>query len=195
MKADRLRVFIAIALPDPVIEQIREARDHLKRHGFSVKWVRSGNIHLTLKFLGEVGSDTVGTIGDAMTEAAAQSVSFTLFSKGMGVFPDIRRARVLWTGLGGEIKLLVALQKEVDRRLNAVGYRKESRPFTGHLTIGRAKGRLHKGKLESAINKFERFETQPFVVDRIHLIQSELKPTGAVYTRIRTGRLAQDRRQ
>ncbi len=180
--ADPVRVFIATTLPDPILKRIGVVRDHVKRHGFNIKWVRSGNIHLTLKFLGAVGSDDIDAIGAAMTEAVQPLAPFFLLSRGVGVFPGIKRPRVFWTGIDGDVASLVELQKTLDGRLHAIGYRKDARPFVGHLTIGRVKGRLHTGKLENAIQKFEGFRTEAFSVDTIHLIRSDLKPTGAVYT-------------
>ena len=116
-----MRVFIAIALPDPVLEKIREVRNRIKRYGFKIRWVRTGNIHLTLKFLGEVSPDRIGDIGDAMHGAVRRAEPFTLCSKGVGAFPGIKRPRVLWTGsiinrvLKGHAEYIQPLREPLER--------------------------------------------------------------------------------
>jgi len=114
-------------------------------------------------------------------------VSFHLLSLsagGVGVFPGIDRPRVLWVGLKGQTDILIRLQRHLDDCLQSIGFQKEKRPFKGHLTIGRMKGRIESKKLADTIRRYGDFESSIFTRDKIHLYQSELKPEGAIYTRL-----------
>ena len=180
--ADNIRAFIAIPMPDPVLDAIRGVQAGIRRHGFNIRWVRPEAIHLTLKFLGNITSTQVSGAFSAMAETAADGKPFTLFAKGVGVFPGLKRARVLWVGLGGDSLRLIGFQRALDDRLAALGFQKENRSYRGHLTIGRIKTPVDGRRLGDAMGAYGDFESEPFTVRRIHLIQSDLRPAGAVYT-------------
>ena len=118
------------------------------------------------------------------TAAGFSPISFRI--QGLGVFPGISRPRVLWAGLTGETDRIAECQQRLDTHLAASGLPKEKRPFRGHLTLGRVKGRIPADRLLQAIKRLSTCESEPVAVDRIVLFQSELKPTGAVYTSLRT---------
>ena len=182
--SEKIRTFIAIDLPESVLRAIAKAQDKLRRAGFGIRWVRPQGIHLTLKFLGDIEKDTVEKIHGAM-EAAARSVSPpTLRGEGFGVFPDFRRPRVVWVGIAGDLEVLQGLQRDLDSELNGLGFPREKRAFKGHLTLGRAKGRLDGNQLRRALQRFEDFRTEPFTAEAVTLFQSDLRPTGAVYTKL-----------
>jgi len=182
--ADTIRAFIAADIPDHVLTKIRDVQENIRRCGFRIRWVRPENIHLTLKFLGDIRRQDVGRVGGAIVEGVKPFHLLSLSAGGVGVFPGNRRPRVLWVGLNGQTDLLVRLQRHLDNCLQPIGFQKEKRPFKGHLTIGRMKGRIELKKLADAIRRYGDFESGIFTLDRIHLYQSELKPEGAVYTRL-----------
>ena len=182
--SDTIRAFIAIALPERIIAAIGSIQESMRAYGFKVRWVRPQNIHLTLKFLGNVTAAETEAIKQAMQEAGAGSTPISITSKGIGVFPSIKRPRVLWVGIGGQIDALIELQRTLDEKLAAIGFAKEKRAFKGHLTMGRVKDRIDPKRLMGAMKVHLGFETEPFVADRMTLFKSDLKPTGAVYTKL-----------
>ena len=182
--SNTIRAFIAIELPNGVLASIQEMQNHLKTFGFKVRWVRPENIHLTLKFLGSIKVEDVEKIGGATTTAAMGVGPFSLEVKGLGVFPDIHRPRVLWAGIAGETPPLNELQKDLEEALRQVGVPKEKRPFSGHLTLGRVKGKIDSEKILNALKLGKAFISDPFTVRNLYLIKSDLKPTGAEYTKL-----------
>ena len=103
MISETFRAFIAIDLPESVKSFLSEAQAALKLYGFRVKWVRLQNIHLTLKFLGDTATADTDKIAAAMTLAARNCPVVSLAAKGIGVFPVVRRPRVIWAGLNGQL--------------------------------------------------------------------------------------------
>jgi len=185
---DQIRSFIAIELPEEAKEGLARLRKELERHEHKfVKWVDSQGIHLTLKFLGNIHSKRVAEITKAIEEAAKGIPPFHLEISGLGAFPNLRQARVLWVGIGGEVDKLARLQQNTDSALAALGFAKEERSFMPHLTLARIRQgaspleRRNFGELvDSAI-----FEDKYHVeVEAISLMRSQLMPTGAIYTRL-----------
>ncbi len=181
---EKIRTFIAIGLPESVLRGIGNTQDVLRKSGFAVRWVRKEGIHLTLKFLGDVDRGDVGRIRGALERAAGGFAPFTLRGKGVGVFPNPRRPRVVWAGLSGDTEVLSALHGDLEAALDDVGFPKEKRPFGGHLTLGRVKGRLDNHAFRRALDGLKDFETEPFTVKSVVLFQSTLRPQGAVYSRL-----------
>ncbi len=185
-RSEALRTFVAIDLPDKVTAAIHDLQSALKTRKFSVRWVRADKLHLTLKFLGSTGIDRIDGIDQALKSAAAKIPYMSLFARGLGVFPGVRRPRVIWVGIGGEVEALMALQRAIDHNLALIGFPPEKRSFKAHLTIGRVKGAINAMHLLEALQKFKDFQTEPFQVQRIALIRSELKPHGPEYTTLAT---------
>lgn len=184
-----LRTFIAIELPENIISFISGIQDKMKSYGFKVKWVRPKNIHITLKFLGNIHKADVEKIGTAMSETVKAHPPISLAAKGIGVFPSIKRPRVIWLGLKGQTFELIELQKAIDGTLENIGFPKEGRAFKAHLTLARVKGNLHSKKLLDVMNTFGEPESETFTADQVTLFKSDLKPTGAVYTKLVSGPL------
>lgn len=179
-----IRTFIAIEIPGNVIFKIRELQEGIKVYGLKIRWVRSENIHLTLKFLGDVEAVKIGEIAEAISKTVKGYTPISLKAKGVGVFPSIKRPRVLWVGLTGQLEVLLKLQKTLDENLKLLGFPGEKRPFKGHLTMGRIKERIDVKKFGDALMAFRRFESETFTAGQLVLYKSELKPLGAVYTRL-----------
>ncbi len=160
-----------------------------------VRWVRSEGIHLTLKFLGSIGANSVPVVSQALARCAASTAPFELSLDSVGAFPGVRDPsdpRVVWIGLGGALEPLSELQQSLERELEGLGFARERRGFTPHLTLGRTRESApipQRRRLAQALaaTAIERREAMP--VKEIALIQSDLTPTGAVYTRLYSARL------
>jgi 2'-5' RNA ligase len=185
-----IRTFIAVEIPEKVISSIARVQEGIKNYGFKIRWVRPESIHLTLKFLGNIEAADTENIGRAVFEASKEYTPLSLQAKGIGVFPGIKRPRVVWVGITGQLETLVRLQKTLDKNLEAIGFPKEKRPFKGHLTLGRIKKKIDTNTFIEALDTFGNFETETFTADRVVLYKSELKASGAVYTKLMNARLA-----
>lgn len=181
-----IRAFIAIELPDHVKAALGKLEQELKGHRLNARWVSVENIHLTLKFLGNISSDSVKDISQVIEEAAVVAMPFDLRVEGVGVFPNERRTQVIWAGVAGDMATLGELQKEIDSGLSRLGFAQESRPFSPHLTVARmredatAAEREAAGKLVSAML----FEASGFRVESVSLMRSQLRREGPIYTRL-----------
>ncbi|UCE53404.1 MAG: RNA 2',3'-cyclic phosphodiesterase [Desulfobacterales bacterium] len=182
--SETIRAFIAFEIPDDVLSSLSRVQEGLKSYKFQAKWVRPQSIHLTLKFLGTIQSTHIRQIARVMHDAAEGYAPITLSVRGIGVFPNIRRPRVIWVGLAGQVNLLGELQQKLDVGLSEIGFQKEERSFKGHLTLGRFKTRINSADIIRALEEFAEFETQPFAGDQLILFKSELRPTGAVYSKL-----------
>ena len=181
---EKIRTFIAISLPESVLQAMGQAQQTLGTLGRGIRWVRKEGIHLTLKFLGDVDRDNVEKIQIAMKRGTEEASPFALTGQGTGVFPDLRRPRVIWMGLSGDLQMLFALQANVESQLKGLGFPQDKRPFKGHLTLGRVKGRLDAAELREALEGLAGFQTDAFTVQSVALFQSTLRPHGAVYTKL-----------
>jgi 2'-5' RNA ligase len=184
--SDTIRTFIAIELPENIISSVLKVQDDIRSYGFKTRWVRKENIHITLKFLGNINKVDVEKIGKEIFESAKEYPPLKLAAKGIGVFPGIKRPRVIWIGITGQIDLLIKMQKTLDKRLETIGFPKERRPFRGHLTIGRIKGKVDPQRLIAAIKEFGEFESETFIANKLILFKSELNPSGSIYTKLKS---------
>jgi 2'-5' RNA ligase len=178
----KIRSFLAIKLPPPILLKIGEIQDRLRACRADVRWVKVERIHLTLKFFGNIEEEQIVDISAVMEDAAVQRSAFTLSVKGLGAFPSTRNPRVIWLGLHGWEESLLPLQREIETRLEAVSFVPEERPYRPHLTLGRVKSLKVKEDLVDLIERERDVNLGHFVVDRIVLFRSDLRPTGPIYT-------------
>lgn len=189
---DLIRVFIAAELPETVHQALARVQAELRAQRFRFRWVAPENIHLTLNFLGDVAPAMLAPISDAMAMAARNHTSIHLAVKALGVFPSIKRVRVIWAGLAEEVTRLGALKVALDQSLLAVsglGFQPEQRPYKAHLTIGRAKGPTGGRKLALVMDELQAVLDARFSIDTIYLFKSDLRPEGAVYTKLSSAHL------
>ena len=184
-----LRAFVAIPIPEMVTDFLQRIQKRLDLPGVNVRWVKTANIHLTLKFLGDIESSTVGQVADQLDIAVGSTPSFQLNASGFGVFPNRRQVRILWVGLGGDVGCLKTARDAIEKRMGMLGHKKERRRFKPHLTIGRARNRIDGQVFGSSLDELTDIASDSFQVDRIMLIQSVLKPTGAEYTPLHVSHL------
>jgi RNA 2',3'-cyclic 3'-phosphodiesterase len=176
-----MRLFIAINLPDEVRTQLKELQRLLRPLASTAKWVPPESIHITLKFLGEVPEKRVEQIDTALASLAWKP--FTISVHSVGFFPGARSPRVLWAGM--EAPTMQGLTEALDTRLEPLGFEREKRAFRPHITLARAKTSPLDKALVTASATFNERNFGSFIADRIYLVQSMLKPTGAVYSTIK----------
>jgi 2'-5' RNA ligase len=179
-----IRTFIALELPPSLISLLARLQENLRAMGLRAKWVQPQSIHLTLKFIGNINPADIDNIGGAMVNAVGEFGTFNLVAGGVGVFPGINRPRVIWVGLKGQVQLLFAMQRLLEDNLAASGYKKDKRPFKGHLTLGRFKQRVNPDTIRRALQEFGNFDSEEFPARRVIFYKSDLKPTGAVYSQL-----------
>ena len=185
-----MKTFIAINVPPAVLDTITRIQTQYKSLGLHASWVKPGNLHLTLKFLGDTDPDRIPGIQYTLTETLASYTRFQLLLDSVGIFPDTKNPRVLWLGLKDEEGVLKTLQADIEKALESIGFPREQRPFSPHLTLARMKPpkgiKSPRGKKElkdalDAINQ-EGIDPHPFDVGGIHLYESQLTPKGSIYT-------------
>ncbi len=181
-----IRSFIAIDVSPAIIEAIKGIQARLKEKNKGIRWVRAEGIHLTLKFLGEIGSGDVEKIGDILKEVCSGLSPFELSTGSVGAFPNIKRPRVIWLGLEGELDKLNTLYLRVEKACKSLGFPEEKRDFAPHLTLGRVKERRGKKERLSDLSSCADSERElSFIVEAVYLYKSELKPHGAIYTKLK----------
>ena len=191
--SDKARVFIAVHLPEPQLATLELTVADLRKHGLpKVRWVRPEGIHLTLKFLGNIPASQIEAITVRMTVAAQESFPFRLALGTLGVFPNARKARVLWCGVDGDMALLSDLQLRTETALGSLGYPPENRLFSPHLTLGRVReGDRGPGEalLEQALIAAAPRWRESWLVDEVCLMQTTSMPGGSRYDVIATAKL------
>jgi 2'-5' RNA ligase len=180
-----MRSFLAVDPPREIIDAIVTIQDRLRKaiQG-DIRWVRPQGIHLTLKFFGTISESDVANISRVVNKTTSTIAPFTLCIKRVGAFPDVKRPRVLWLGMGGDVDTLIRLQKEVDADLQKCGFEKEDRPFRPHLTLARIKEPRGLIGLAKIMDKGEDYEVGSFSTAGLNLFKSDLTPKGAVYTKL-----------
>ncbi len=177
-----VRTFIAIEMPHSVMEIVRQTQQVFRQAGIRLRWVRRENVHLTLRFLGDISIDAVPGIQHALERSAAETPAFSLQVKGIGAFPSVARPKVVWLGLQGQLQPLEDLYRRLALSLSEVGIPSENRPFRGHLTIGRVKDRIENEHFRSLMQRMSDVQSESFIADRLCFFKSDLTPGGAVYT-------------
>lgn len=182
-----LRAFIAIEIPLGIREAVCQAITPLQKGlGAAVRWVPRENMHLTLKFLGDVSPANVEMLSQMLHAEADLFHCFDLHLSGLSSFPNLKRPRVIYIGIQAP-STLEALQRGIDSASRRLGYESEERGFSPHLTIGRVKQSVTATEQQAIRRALE--ETRIDLlgtarVDSVYLYKSDLKPTGSVYTRL-----------
>lgn len=177
------RLFVALDPPEPVRRRIAAAVAALRRSAGhaadEVRWTAVETLHLTVQFLGAVPEERIPEIDGAVRAAAAASRPLQLELRGAGGFPNARRPRVVWLGLAGEVAPLAALAEDLGRRLTPLGFQPEARPFSPHLTVGRARDGRGAGGLGGALAEAAQGEGIGWRAAELVLFESHLEPGGA----------------
>ena len=185
-----IRSFVAVQITEELRKTVGIFTGNLRREVRGVRWVRPGNLHLTLKFLGTVGQERHPELYRVLDGIAADHRRFSLTFRGAGVFPPKGRPRVVWIGITSGSGEMASLQADVEGRLEALGFPSEGRSFTPHLTIGRARDLRDPSALTEALADVKEMEWGESVVDGVQLVRSDLFPTGPRYSILHEVRFA-----
>jgi 2'-5' RNA ligase len=183
-----MRLFVALSIPSDVRENLALLIRELRGVDSNPKWINPDNLHVTLKFIGEVAPDKVMGIGDALAAVHAQQQVIAEF-RDVGSFPDARRPSVAWVGIQPP-QMLSSLAAEVNRVLAPLGIRREDKPFVPHLTIARFRETRLSPALRAEIEKQKSRKFGTLSTGEFHLVESKPKSTGAEYTTLRSFRFA-----
>jgi RNA 2',3'-cyclic 3'-phosphodiesterase len=179
----RIRTFIAIDPGKAIHDRIIALQETLARTGAQVKWVEPDNLHLTLLFLGEVEEREVPAVCQAVAEVAAKQPSFAMTVETAGCFPNPRRPRVLWVGVSNGSQEVCGLHDALEPPLLDLGcYRREDRKYTPHITLGRIRTDPGTDELSAALAKHTAWKGGETQVGEVHVMSSQLSPTGPEYT-------------
>ena len=181
VKADRVRCFVAIEIPKPVQALLKPVQTHLQSEIRKASWTKSGNFHLTLKFLGDVHSEAVGAVSEAVQNIAATQFPFSIELGGIGAFPSLARPRVIWVGIKHGAAIVSHLAKAVNLELKPLGFPTDNR-FRPHLTLGRLRSPVNLQPLKSILREYDTIDEATVRVNQITVMQSQLHANGAIYT-------------
>lgn len=176
-----LRLFCAVELPQPVREDIHARLRPWRDAHPDAKWVPAGNLHLTLKFIGDAAEDEVERISQALAAAAAQQGPFGVHLVGAGTFGRPSAIRVIWLGIGPGQGQLAELAAGLERLLLPLDIAEEGRPYRAHLTVARCGGQALPEALSRQVSDAARSDWGRFEVSRIVLMQSHLRSHGPTY--------------
>lgn len=189
---ETIRSFIAIELSQEIRTALNDVTTNLTAHTRFVRWVPAENIHLTLIFLGEIPRTTLALLNKSLQSAVLPLKPFLLTVGKIGAFPSLRRPRVVWVGIQAPVELEI-LQKEVEMATIKLGLPVEERPYSPHLTIGRVNKHASQFEINILSNDLASArigKLGTMAVRSIAIFQSELLPSGPIYTRLYEAKLS-----
>lgn len=186
-RPETLRTFIALPLSETMIAQLTDVQRRLRRHcpERTISWVKPESVHLTLFFLGEILPERVPPIKQALSVVARYVQPFTFTVRGLGVFPNMNRPRVVWVGMQESTGKLALLHQAVNEAVENVGFQRETRKFSPHLTLGRIRRKATRDNAHTVgqiVAQTEVGKLGEIQAEEIILFRSVLKSTGAEYT-------------
>jgi 2'-5' RNA ligase len=181
----KIRSFLAFELPLEVEAVVNQVSEELKRSSLNAKWVKSGNVHLTVVFMGDVEANEIPTVKEEVEKVCLTYGAFDISLKGLGCFPHARKPRVIWVDVDGDLERMSSFRDTLLERLIPFGIKEEKRRFKPHLTLGRFRKpkRTSSEELE-LISRYEDVTSPTRSLTELVLFKSELKPGGARYTRL-----------
>lgn len=184
-----IRLFVAIELPEEQRRRLARIQDSLKRTLPSVRWVRPANIHLTLKFLGDMPERDLPRVKEIVSECARGIPQLRICLVGIDAFPGPQSPRVIWVGVKEESGGLRQIAQRLENLFEGMGVEKENRSFNPHLTLGRVKERGRESAYATVLPRHKDEEAGDMMAGEISLVRSDLSPEGPTYTTIHTARL------
>lgn len=182
-----IRAFIAIKLPDSVKTQLKQLQVSLKQSGIRASWPKPESMHLTLKFIGKIPLDRLDSLKDCIKKAAQGINAHILYASGIGAFPSLKKPRVIWAGLKGDLEIIEKLVKQIEYFLHKeLGIKKEKKRFSPHLTLARIKRPISFSPIIKIVKNMEMDDiaSDEFLVSKIILYKSTLLPSGAKHENI-----------
>lgn len=175
----QLRAFLAIDIDEDLKAKIYRIIKEFKKIDANIKYVDLENLHLTLKFFGDIDTEGINLLSSKISEVVGNFDNFNVKIKGCGAFPNTNRIKVIWLGLEDD-EIVKRLHDELDKEFVKLGFDKDKK-FSSHLTIGRMKSAKGKAKVKSTIEEFDEVEIGEMSVDKIILKKSTLTPQGPIY--------------
>ncbi len=176
-----MRTFVALVPSEAEQGRLADAAAGLRDAGFPIRWVPPQNIHLTLKFLGELSEERVRDVCSAVDDAADGVAPFEMIVGGFGAFPSLRRPQVVWVGVELE-STIQSLQGSLEEALAGLGFPREERSFRPHLTLGRARKYVSPNEFRGLDDLVKRLRYRDaFKMNSLDVVRSQLMPTGATY--------------
>lgn len=176
-----MRTFIALELSEEVKKELSRIQEELKKADADIKWAKPDNIHLTLKFLGNVGDDKIEEIKKVLNGVSSQKRPFEINLSKPGAFPNPNYPRVIWVGIEKNSLEVEKIAQAVEGDLEKLEFPAENRPFSAHLTLGRVKSATNRDKLKQLLLSVG-VRPKSCSIDKITLFQSTLTPKGPIYT-------------
>lgn len=193
---ETIRAFVAIPLPEPVTRELARAQTELREalpRG-AVRWTRSGQFHLTLRFLGDVQSNQIDALKGSLRETCARFAALSLRAERIGFFPDQRHPRVIWASVNDRTEQLPRLQDAIEAAVGSFTNEQAEKKFTGHVTLGRCPG-IKRPEAETLARLAHGMTDRLFgewTAREVELVRSELSPVGARYTTLASIPLADE---
>jgi len=179
-----MRTFIAIELPEPILAAIAMLSDRLRASHARVTWVKPENMHLTLRFLGEIDDENIRRLNTILSDAYRCMIPFTLSVRGAGAFPNMRRPNVIWVGVESPGQSIEMAHLAAESAARAIGLPPEERAFHPHLTLVRIKDPREAPPIIDCLDRENDFNAGDFTVKSVSLFSSRLTPHGPVYQRL-----------
>jgi len=178
-----IRVFIAIEIDSEIKDKLSEYLSKLKRTGADVKWVSPENIHLTMKFIGYIEKEALVDLNKVVNDAVS-NIAFSISIGDIGAFPSLNKPRVVFVCAQERGNNLLNIYERLDKGVESLGIKKESKKYVGHITLGRVKSQRNISRLINTLNSGAEYYFGCEKVTSLSLIQSKLTPTGSFYTRL-----------
>jgi 2'-5' RNA ligase len=182
-----MRTFLAVEIPNKIRRKVDQLISEEKNKNLPMKWVKFENLHITLKFLGEIEESKIKEIISILEDTTKSYTGFDINLEGIGCFPHPDNPRVLWIGVKHGITMLTDIAREIEKNLGAAGFREDKR-FHAHLTLARTRKFCKLDKILALP-----FTTENFSVNSVTLFESILKPEGPIYAALKKFNLS-DRR-
>jgi len=179
--SDTIRAFIAIPLNPKIQHSIGHMQDHLKKNNNDVKWVKLENIHITLKFLGNVDMEQINSVKQVLAILTQNTRPFKVELSQLGAFPNINHPRTLWVGLKDSKQQLSRIAAALDKALGKIGFQDDQKPFSPHVTIGRIRSSKNINLLSRSMSNYQISQDQTQTVSKIILFKSTLSSQGPIY--------------
>ena len=180
-----VRCFVAVEIPASIQELQKPVQTDLQSHiRKGTSWTKPGNFHLTLKFLGDVRPEKIDVVSEVVQRVADTHSPFSIEFGGIGAFPNLARPRVIWVGVKDGASIVSRLAKTVNLELAHLGFSTDNR-FHPHLTLARLRTAINLEPLKNILRKYNTIDDAAMSVNEITLMQSQLHPSGAVYTPLR----------
>jgi 2'-5' RNA ligase len=178
---EMIRTFVCIEVPPSIKARIEELQRLLRRHDVPISWVKASNIHLTIKFLGDLAASRISSVRRAVERACQTITPFDITVDATGGFPSTKNPRVLWVGLGLLPDKLRRLHSNIEAELAGEGFAREAKRFAPHLTIGRVRDSSKARQTVEALLSAG-FAAETFRATQVIVMRSELHPSGSIYT-------------